>query len=108
MKTQPLDDLEMIELLQAAYPEKFPDDEDETFDAALNFAEELSGFDELADLLGRVVVLTMPMKSGLTEQLSHCLGKVEFADGAASMMAAVRRDVVAPNSVVRTKLIILD
>ena len=26
MKTQPLDDLEMFELLQAAYPEKFPDD----------------------------------------------------------------------------------
>jgi hypothetical protein len=99
MKTQPLDDLEMFELLQAAYPDKFPDDEDETFDAALNFAEELSGFDELADLLGRVVMLTMPMKSGLTERISHCLGRVEFAGGAASMVAAVRRDVVTPNAI---------
>ena len=96
MKTQPLDDLEMFELLQACYPEKFPDDEDETFEAALNFASELYGFDELADLLGRVVMLTMPMKSGLTERLSHCLGQVKFADGAAHMMAVVRRD-VTPN-----------
>lgn len=98
MKTQPLDDLEMFELLQACYPEKFPDDEDETFEAALNFASELSGFDELADLLGRVAMLTMPMKSGLTGRLSHCLGRVEFSDGSASMMAAVRRDAVPPNA----------
>ena len=97
MKTQPLDDLEMFELLQACYPEKFPDDEDETFEAALNFASELYGFDELADLLGRVVMLTMPMTSGLTERLSHCLGQVKFADGAAHMMAVVRRD-VTPNA----------
>lgn len=97
MKTQPLDDLEMFELLQACYPEKFPDEEDETFEAALNFASELSGFDELADLLGRVVMLTMPMKSGLTERLSHCLGPVKFADDAAHMMAVVRRD-VTPNA----------
>ena len=34
MKAKPLDDLEMFELLQAAYPEKFPDDEDETWEAA--------------------------------------------------------------------------
>ena len=97
MKTQPLDDLEMFELLQACYPEKFPDDEDETFEAALNFASELSGFDELADLLGRVATLTMPMKSGLTERLSHCLGTVKLLDGTAHMRAVVRRD-VTPNA----------
>ena len=97
MKTQPLDELEMFELLQACYPERFPDDEDETFEAALNFADELYGFDELADLLGRVAMLTMPMKSGLTERLSHCLGTVKFSGGAAHMMAVVRRDVV-PNA----------
>lgn len=96
MKTQPLDDLEMFDLLQACYPERFPDDKDETFEAALNFADELSGFDELADLLGRVAMLTMPMKSGLTERLSHCLGTVKFSGGAAHMMAVVRRD-VTPN-----------
>lgn len=97
MKTQPLDDLEMFELLQACYPDKFPDDEDETFEAALNFASELSGFDELADLLGRVAMLTMPMKSGLTERLSHCLGKVQIENGTAHMLASVRRDVVPTN-----------
>lgn len=103
MKTQPLDDLEMFELLQACYPEKFPDDEDETFEAALNFADDLSGFEELADLLGRVVMLTMPMKSGLTERLSHCIGRVEFAGNSASMVAAVRRDAVTPNAMYPAK-----
>ena len=98
MTVKPLDDLEMFELLQAAYPEKFADDEDETFEAALNFADDLSGFEELADLLGRVVMLTMPMKSGLTERLSHCIGRVEFAGNSASMVAAVRRDAVTPNA----------
>ena len=97
MKTKALDDLEMFELLQAAYPDKFPGDEDETFEAALNFASELSGFEELAELLGRVVMLTMPMKSGLTERISHCLGKVSIENGSAHMLAAVRRDVVTPN-----------
>lgn len=97
MKTQPLNDLEMFDLLQACYPEKFPDDEDGTFEAALDFTSELSGFDDLADLLGRVVMLTMPMKSGLTERLSHCLGPVKFSDGAVHMMAVVSRD-VSPNS----------
>ena len=98
MKTQPLDDLEMFDLLQACYPEKFPDDEDETFGAAMDFASELSGFDELADLLGRVAMLTMPMESGLTGRLSHCLGRIRFSDGYASMMAVVRRDAVPPNT----------
>ena len=97
-KSKPLDDLEMFELLQAAYPEKFADDEDDTFESALRFADELSGFDELADLLGRVVMLTMPMKSGLTERFSHCLGSVEIAVGSASMIAAVRRDAVMPSA----------
>ena len=97
MKAKPLDDLEMFELLQACYPEKFLDDEDETFDAALDFASELSGFDELADLLGRVVMLTMPMKSSLTEKLSHCLGPVTLSGGEVHMKAVVRRH-VTPNT----------
>ena len=103
MTVKPLDDLEMFELLQAAYPEKFADDKDETFEAALNFADDLSGFEELADLLGRVVMLTMPMKSGLTERLSHCIGRVEFAGNSASMVAAVRRDAVTPNAMYPAK-----
>lgn len=93
MKATPLDDLEMFELLQAAYPEKFPDDEDETWEAAQEFADSISGFDDVAELLGRVVMLTMPMESGLTGRLSHCLGRVEFTETRAIMVAAVRRDV---------------
>lgn len=96
MKTIPLCDLEMFDLLQAAYPEKFPDEEDATWDAAQQFADEISGWDAVADLLGRVVMLSMPMKSGLTEHLYHCLGKVSVHGGTAQMNAAVRRDFQAP------------
>ena len=98
MKCKPLDDLEAFELLRAAYPEKFTNDDDETWDAAQNFVDEISGWDEIADLLGRVAMLTMPMESGITKRLSHCLGTVEIKDGQVYMTAAVRRDVNFPNS----------
>lgn len=91
MKAKPLDDVEMFELLQAAYPEKFPDDEDETWDDAQTFADEISGWDEIADLLGRVAMLTMPMESPLTGTAAHCLGKVTINDGKVNMLSAVRR-----------------
>lgn len=97
-KFQPLDELEMFDVLQAAYPEKFSDDNDETWDAALDFADNLQGFDNLAELLGRVVMLTMPMHSELSGLNSHCLGKVEVADGQVRMMAVVRRAVSASES----------
>lgn len=97
MKVIPLNDLEMFDLLSAAYPEKFKDEEDATFEAAQDFADDISGWEEVADLLGRVVMLTMPMESGITKRLSHCLGKVEIHDGSASMVAAVRRDVQPDN-----------
>ncbi len=92
VKTKPLDELEMFELLRATYPEKFTDETEETWEAAHSFAEELSGWDELADLLGRVAMLTMPMKSGLTETISHCIGPVTIQDGNARMTTVVRRD----------------
>ena len=41
MAAQPLDDLEMFDLLQAAYPEKFSGEDDETWEAAQKFAEEM-------------------------------------------------------------------
>ena len=89
---KPLDDLEMVELLQIAYPEKFPDDSNETWEAAMEFVEEIQGFDDLADLLGRVVMMTNPMRAGLTGRLSHCLGRVTVGEDAVHMLAAVRRD----------------
>lgn len=97
IKAKPLDDLEMFELLQAAYPEKFVGDDDETFDAANEFADELQGWEDIADLLGRVVMLTMPMESGITKRMSHCLGKVTIKNGSVNMMSAVRRDVLCAN-----------
>lgn len=91
-KHRPLDDLEMFELMQVAYPEKFQCDDDETFDAANEFADELQGWEDIADLLGRVAMLTMPMESGMTKRMSHCLGKVSVNNGNAMMVAVVRRD----------------
>lgn len=88
----PLDDLEMFELLQAAYPERFPGDDDDTWDAVQGFADEISGWDDVADLLGRVVMLTMPMESGLTKRLSHCLGSLVVDGGNVHMVSVVRRD----------------
>ena len=93
MKYKPLDELEMFELLRAAYPERFTDDEDETWEAAQSFVDEISGWDEIADLLGRVAMLTMPMTSPLTDTMYHCLGQVTVNNGHASMVAAVQRDV---------------
>ena len=92
MKHKPLDDLEMVELLWAAYPERFKDDSNEDWDAALQLAEELDGFDGLADLLGRVVMLTMPSSSIITGTAMHALGKIEISGNHAIMTAAVKRD----------------
>lgn len=89
---KPLDDLEMFELLSAAYPGKFNDD-NEGWDSALEFADSISGWEEVADLLGRVAMLAMPMCSPLTGSLHHVLGQVTIREGQAYMMAAVKRPV---------------
>ena len=98
MKTRPLTDLEMFELLQAAYPGKFPDDVDPdgAWDAAMEFSENISGFGEMADLLGRVAMLTLPMRTAITGELVHCLGQVDILNGEARMFALVKRPV--PNA----------
>lgn len=91
---KPLDDLEMFELLQAAYPEKFIGDSDEAFEAAQEFAESISGWEEVADLLGRVAMLTMPMEQPPTGNHVHVLGEIKKTDrGSYYMMAAVKRPV---------------
>ena len=63
-KHHALDDLELFELLQAAYPEKFPDDSDASWDAVQDFAHNICGYDDLAELLGRVerpILMSAPM-----------------------------------------------
>lgn len=100
VKYRPLDDLEMHELLRLIYPEHIKSDEAEDFKLSLDICENTTvelgdGFEPtLADLLGRVALLTMPMQSGLTQRLSHCLGKVEISNGEVRMVAAVRRDCI--------------
>ena len=100
MKTpHPLDDLEMHDLLRLLYPEHIRSDEDDYFELSQEACEQVINLGDgvnvtLSDLIGRVVMLTMPMQSGLTGELSHCLGEVTIADGSAQMCAAVRRDVV--------------
>ena len=98
MKNQPLDDLEMHDLLRLLYPEHIRSDEDIYFELSQYACEQVIDLGDgvkvtLADLLGRVVMLTMPMQSGLTGELSHCLGEVTIAEGSAQMRAALRRDV---------------
>lgn len=97
-KPQPLDDLEMHDLLRLLYPEHVRSDDDEYFDLSQQACEAVvdlgDGFEvPLPDLLARVVLLTMPMQSCLTGKLSHGLGEVKIVDGNAQMMAVVRRDV---------------
>lgn len=99
-KPYPLDDLEMHELLRLLYPEHIRSDNDEYLELSQQACETMvdlgDGFEvPLPDLLARVAMLTMPMQSGLTGRMSHCLGEVTIGDGAAQMRAAVRRDVEA-------------
>lgn len=96
----PLDDLEMHEVLSLIYPEHIRSDEDQYFELSQDACEQVidlgDGFEvTLADLLGRVAMLTMPMQNSLDGRLSHCLGKVTVKDGQVDMLAAVRRDVEA-------------
>ena len=97
-KATHLDDLEMHDLLCLCYPEHFSDDDDNTFEVSQCVAEEamvdLGRIEvRLADLLGRIVMLTHPMQSALTGRLQHALGQVEIKDGSVQMTAAVSRSV---------------
>jgi len=97
---QPLDDLEMHDLLRLLYPEHIRSDEDAYFELSQQARESTvdlgDGFEvPLPELLARVVMLTMPMQSNLSGRLAHCLGEVTIADGTAQMRAAVSRDVEA-------------
>lgn len=91
-KTQELTELEMFELLQLAYPGKFQGESDEAWEEAMNFADNLCGFSDIADLLGRVVMMTHPMLSPLTRKVQHVLGDVKVKNGSVHVTAVVKRD----------------
>ena len=72
----PLTDLEMVELIWACYPDDYTGDEsDEDWNKALDFVDQLEGFDDIADLLGRIVMLTPTVDSMLSNKTFHVLGK---------------------------------
>lgn len=99
----PINDLDLYEMLVAAYPEKFGgrDETDALYDEVLEWADDQArddGMEFLCRLMGRVVCMTMPVSSPLTGQHYHCIGPVEIADGKANMRAAIRRLVVVPEN----------
>jgi hypothetical protein len=94
---RPLEDLELFELMVAAYPEKFAAREekgDDIWDEVMEFADDLCAEmdqDALCALIGRIVMLTMPMQAGITGEGRHALGAIEIREGKALMTAAVSR-----------------
>ena len=91
---KPIDDLELYELIVAAYPDKFDDTQEGCiWDEVIEFAEEqFGGFDNITELLGRVVYLTTPQQTAITNQARHAIGPVEKTDNGYSMMAVVSRE----------------
>ena len=69
-----LDDLEVFELMQAIYPEKFKDEDDATFEAAIDFFDELLADGYGRELIAKLVMLTPTITSELTGAEYHALG----------------------------------
>lgn len=97
-QVKPLNDLEMYEVIKLAYSDKFPEIEGDDWDDVMDFVEcELGGFEELSEILGRIVRLAPVMQSPITGEAHHCLGDVVMKDGQASITAAVKREYVSKN-----------
>lgn len=96
---KPATDLELYEIMVAAYPDTFNDESDDCiWDEVMQFAEDMFGNIELlSELLGRIVLLTSPMTSAINGELSHCLGKVQVKKGKAYMTTAIKRPVSVIN-----------
>lgn len=101
-KAKRISDLELYELVVAMYPEKFGAREeagDDLWDEVMEFVEdELVGellCDEqgLRELLGRVLLLTHPIRSGLSGKLYHALGTVSIKGDQVQMMAHAKSEV---------------
>lgn len=90
---KPADDLELYELIVAAYPDKFDENgPDDIWDEVMEFIEDkFGGFDNAAELIGRIVYLTNPSTSAITGEFHHCIGPVTISNGQCSMMAAITR-----------------
>lgn len=97
-----LTDLEQFDLMVAAYPERgFAEREneggDDLWDEMMELWEEVTNDPEqAADLIARLVYLTMPMGSPLTQQTRHALGVPSLNTTGTSvlMTTVVTRDTV--------------
>ena len=91
----PASDLELYEVIVAAYPDKFDENADgDIWDDVMEFVEEEIGDTEaIMELIGRMVYLTSPLRSAITDNISHCIGPVTITDNQSHMMAAIQRDI---------------
>ena len=93
-KPKPASELEIYDLIVAAYPDRFTEGEDDIWDEVMEFAElQFRDLDVLADLLGRLVLLAHPMESVIGKELTHCLGPITLHGGRLLMTAAIQRKV---------------
>lgn len=90
----PASDLELYEVIVAAYPDKFDENaEGDIWDDVMEFVEEEIGDTEaIMELIGRMVYLTNPMQSAIAGKVSHCIGPVTINNNQAHMMSAIQRD----------------
>ncbi|WP_270818318.1 hypothetical protein [Aeromonas sp. Y318-3] len=101
-KFKPATDLELYELLVAAYPDKFSEDGPDIWDDVMEFAEELVSSGEvevLSELLGRIVMLASPMQGMIAGESRHSLGKVTIQGNQVLMTSAISRPVAMPEKV---------
>jgi hypothetical protein len=103
MKARRLSDLELFEVVVAAYPERFEVREeagDDIWDEVLEFVEnDLCGSlleDEqgLREFLGRILLLTHPLQSPLSGKMFHALGKVEIRENTVCMMGGAKAEIL--------------
>lgn len=99
---KPITDLELFEIIVAAYPERFEAREeagDDLWDEVMEFVEDdlvgevLCSEEGLRQLLGRILLLTNPLHSPLSGKLFHALGKVEIRNGAIYMLGGAKAEI---------------
>lgn len=92
----PISDLELYELIVAMYPDKFgarDESGDDLWDEVMEFVEDdlvgelLCTEYGLRELLGRVLLLTHPIRGALSGELFHALGTVELKGDQVQMLA---------------------
>lgn len=95
-------DLELFDVIVAAYPEKFEARGaagEDLWDEVNEFIEEELCCDLLGDesglrkFLGRILLLTHPVGSPITGRMFHALGKVEIHSDAIRMLAGAKSEI---------------